>query len=281
MIIDGKEIARELRNQIASEIRQKNLAAGLAVVLVGDNPASQVYVRNKIKACEEVGITSIEHRLSADATEVEVLSLIDKLNHDKQVDGILVQLPLPRQIAESKVIEAIAPEKDVDGFHPSNVGRFHAGQPCFVPCTPRGSLILIKKIWPDLTGKKALVVGRSAIVGKPMAQLLLSENATVTIAHSRTANLAEECARADILVAAVGKPEMIKGAWIKPGAVVIDVGINRVALSDGKTKLVGDVEFAEAEKRAFAITPVPGGVGPMTIACLLQNTFEAALRRKG
>jgi methylenetetrahydrofolate dehydrogenase (NADP+) / methenyltetrahydrofolate cyclohydrolase len=274
-LIDGKAHAAALRARVGSDVARLARAPGLAVVLVGDDPASAVYVRSKGKACREAGMVSIEHRLPADAPEAAVLGLVAALNGDPAIDGILVQLPLPPQIDTDKVIAAIDPDKDVDGFHPVNVGRLASGLPGFVPCTPLGCLMLIRDTLGDIAGLDAVVVGRSNIVGKPMAQLLLGDSATVTIAHSRTRDLPGLCRRADILVAAVGRPEMIRGDWVKPGAVIIDVGINRV---DGK--LVGDVAFDEAAQHARAITPVPGGVGPMTIACLLQNTLVSAQRRQ-
>ena len=257
---------------------------GLAVVLVGEDPASKVYVRNKQRQTEEVGMRSLEHRLPAETEEEDLLELVNALNANPEVDGILVQLPLPPQIAAEKVLDAIDPDKDVDGFHVVNVGRLATGGAGLVPCTPLGCSLLLEDRFGDLSGTKAVVVGRSNIVGKPMAQLLLAANATVTVAHSRTKDLAATCREADIVVAAVGRPEMVKGDWIKPGATVIDVGINRVPapdLGEGKTRLVGDVAYAEAAEVAGAITPVPGGVGPMTIACLLRNTVEAACRRRG
>ena len=279
-VIDGKAIAAEVRRSVAAEVEQlknKNgVTPGLAVVLVGDDPASQVYVRNKVRQTTEVGMRSFEHRLPASTSEAELLSLIDDLNRSKDVHGILVQLPLPPQIDTRKVIEAIDPAKDVDGFHPINVGRLSTGEPCLVPCTPAGCIILAKSVQPDLRGLEAVVIGRSNIVGKPVAQLLLREDCTVTIAHSRTRDLPSVVRRADLVVAAVGRPEMVRGDWIKPGAIVIDVGINRVEGADGKSRLVGDVAYDEAAQVAGAITPVPGGVGPMTIACLLKNTVEAA-----
>jgi methylenetetrahydrofolate dehydrogenase (NADP+)/methenyltetrahydrofolate cyclohydrolase len=246
--------------------------------LVGDNPASQVYVRNKGKAAEEIGMASWTHRLPVETSQVDLLALIAKLNADPAVHGILVQLPLPPSMDTQAVIAAIDPDKDVDGFHPVNAGRLSLGLPCFVPCTPQGCMILLRETIANLAGKKALVVGRSNIVGKPVAQLLLQADCTVTVAHSRTHDLPAECRTADILVAAIGKPYFVKGEWIKPGAVVIDVGINRIDDPDrpGKTRLVGDVDFEAAKKIAGAITPVPGGVGPMTIACLLQNTVMGA-----
>lgn len=283
-IIDGAAVATRLRHTIAARVSQ--LAAqhgrvpGLAVVLVGADPASQVYVRNKGKATTEVGMLSIEHRLEADTSEATLLELVAKLNADPAVDGILVQLPLPGQIHAERVLQAIDPDKDVDGFHPINAGRLMTGQAGLVPCTPSGCMLLLKEALPSLAGLHAVVVGRSNIVGKPIAQLLLQADCTVTIAHSRTRDLPGMCRSADILVAAVGKPEMIRGDWIKPGAVVIDVGINRIAAAEGKTRLVGDVATQEALPHALAITPVPGGVGPMTIACLLNNTLTAYERRQ-
>jgi methylenetetrahydrofolate dehydrogenase (NADP+)/methenyltetrahydrofolate cyclohydrolase len=257
---------------------------GLAVVLVGEDPASQVYVRSKARQTLEVGMRSIEHRLDAATTETDLLALVRRLNDDPQIDGILVQLPLPAHIDPARVIEAIDPAKDVDGFHPMNAGRLATGTGGLVPCTPLGSLMLLKTVRPDLAGLEAVVVGRSNIVGKPMAQLLIGESCTVTVAHSRTRDLPAVARRADILVAAVGRPQMIRADWVKPGAVVIDVGINRIPapeLGEGKTRLVGDVDTAAAAAVAGAITPVPGGVGPMTIACLLANTLTAACARRG
>lgn len=274
-LIDGKAHAQALRDRIGAAVARLSRAPGLAVVLVGEDPASAVYVRAKGKACREAGMASFEHRLPADTTQHALLAVVRKLNADPHVDGILVQLPLPPQIDANAVIAAIDPEKDVDGFHPINVGRLASGLPGFVPCTPLGCLMLLQDTLGDLSGLDAVVVGRSNIVGKPMAQLLLGANATVTVAHSRSRDLPALCRRADILVAAVGRPEMIRGDWVKPGATVIDVGINRV-----EGRLVGDVAFDEAASHAGAITPVPGGVGPMTIACLLQNTLTAAERRQ-
>jgi methylenetetrahydrofolate dehydrogenase (NADP+)/methenyltetrahydrofolate cyclohydrolase len=282
-VIDGAAVAKDLRQKIAAEITESGLKPGLAVVLVGENPASEVYVRNKGIAATEAGMQSWTHRLSADMPQEAVLELVGKLNKDKAVHGILVQLPLPKHIDPQAVIAAIDPAKDVDGLHPLNVGRLNLGLPSLVPCTPQGCLILLHEVLGNLTGRKALVIGRSGIVGKPVAQLLLQADCTVTIAHSRTRNLPEECRMADIVIAALGKPESIQGNWIKPGAVVIDVGINRIddPAKPGKTKLVGDVEFAAASHFASAITPVPGGVGPMTIACLLKNTLQAAKAQTG
>ena len=285
-IIDGKAFAAGLRARIADMVPAFRAAAGrapgLAVVLVGEDPASQVYVRSKHKATIEAGMESFEHRLPADATQEQLLATVDRLNRDDAVDGILVQLPLPGHIDENRVIAAIDPDKDVDGFHVINAGRLAVGQHGYVPCTPLGCIMLLRDRLGDLSGLDAVVVGRSNIVGKPMAQLLLAENCTVTIAHSRTRDLPAVVRRADIVVAAVGRAEMIRGDWIKAGATVIDVGINRIAASEpGKTRLVGDVAFAEAAEVAGAITPVPGGVGPMTIAVLLRNTLVAAHRRAG
>jgi methylenetetrahydrofolate dehydrogenase (NADP+)/methenyltetrahydrofolate cyclohydrolase len=259
-----------------------DLQPGLAVVLVGDDPASQVYVRNKARQTVATGMRSFEHLLPAATSQREILDLLQRLNGDAAVHGILVQLPLPSHLAEDEIIEAIDPAKDIDGFHPINVGRLSIGRPALVPCTPYGCTLLLREVVPDPTGRHAVIIGRSNIVGKPMAQLLLAMNCTVTIAHSRTRDLPNLARSADILVAAVGRPEMVRGGWIKPGACVIDVGINRVAAAEpGKTRLVGDVAFAEAVEVAGAITPVPGGVGPMTIACLLRNTVVAACRARG
>jgi methylenetetrahydrofolate dehydrogenase (NADP+)/methenyltetrahydrofolate cyclohydrolase len=279
-IIDGKALAADLRERVAGAVAalkaDHGLTPGLAVVLVGEDPASQVYTRNKRRQTENSGMTSFDHALPADTGQEALLDLIAQLNADDAVHGILVQLPLPDTIDARAVIEAIDPAKDVDGFHPVNVGRLATGQPALVPCTPLGCVMLAKQAVPDLTGAEAVIVGRSNIVGKPVAQLLLAENCTVTIAHSRTRDLAEVTRRADLLVAAVGRPEMVRGDWIRAGATVIDVGINRVEGDEGKSRLVGDVAFDEAVKVAGAITPVPGGVGPMTIACLLRNTLQAA-----
>jgi methylenetetrahydrofolate dehydrogenase (NADP+)/methenyltetrahydrofolate cyclohydrolase len=280
-IIDGVTVAKKLRQQLAQEVADKKLMPGLAVVLVGEDAASQVYVRNKSRAAEETGIQSWTYRLPAETKQPQLLALVDELNKDKKVHGILVQLPLPNHIDAQAVIAAIDPDKDVDGFHPVNAGRLSIGLPCFVPCTPQGCMILLREALPNLVGKRALVIGRSTIVGKPVAQLLLQADCTVTVAHSRTQDLGAECRTADIVIAAIGKPEFVRGAWIKEGAVVVDVGINRIVdpVNPEKTKLVGDVDFASASARAAAITPVPGGVGPMTIACLLKNTVWSAERR--
>lgn len=283
--IDGKAFAEGLRARVAefgaAFEAKAGRKAGLAVVLVGDDPASQIYVRNKGKQTVACGMASFEHLLPADTPEADLLALVGKLNADPAVDGILVQLPLPAHMDEQKVIAAINPDKDVDGFHVINSGRLAVGLPGFVPCTPLGCLMLLKDRLGDLSGLDAVVIGRSNIVGKPMAQLLLQENCTVTIAHSRTRDLPDVVRRADIVIAAVGRPQMVKGDWIKPGATVIDVGINRIPKGDGKTRLVGDVDYAEAAQVAGAITPVPGGVGPMTIAVLLRNTIVAAHRNAG
>jgi methylenetetrahydrofolate dehydrogenase (NADP+)/methenyltetrahydrofolate cyclohydrolase len=281
-IIDGKAFSANLRGEIARKVeiikQNHSLTPGLAVVLVGEDPASQVYVRSKGKQTQEAGMNSYEHKLDASIGQDDLLALIDQLNNDPDVHGILVQLPLPDHIDEEAVINSISVDKDVDGFHLSNVGRLSIGADGIVPCTPLGSLMMLKEHLGDLSGMKAIVVGRSNIVGKPMAALLLKESCTVTIAHSRTRDLPGECRQADIVVAAVGRPEMVKGDWIKPGATVIDVGINRIEKEDGSTRLVGDVEFGSAAEVAGAITPVPGGVGPMTIACLLHNTLQQACR---
>ncbi len=285
-ILDGKKLAEIVRAEVkigVDAFRAKHgRAPGLDVVLVGEDPASQVYTRNKEKASNEVGMRGRLHALPATATEDEVVALVTKLNADDAVDGILVQLPMPKHITEQRVLDLVSPAKDVDGFHPINAGLLASGRPGLVPCTPTGCMRLLALAEVPLKGARAVVVGRSNIVGKPVAQLLLAEHATVTIAHSRTRDLASVCREADVLVAAVGKAEMIRGDFIKPGAVVIDVGINRIPVvgaTDGKTRLVGDVAFDEAKERASAITPVPGGVGPMTIACLLENTLRAATRR--
>jgi methylenetetrahydrofolate dehydrogenase (NADP+)/methenyltetrahydrofolate cyclohydrolase len=285
-LIDGKAFAEGLRAKVAALAatfeRQAARKAGLAVVLVGEDPASEVYVRNKGRQTVACGMTSFEHRLPATTTRAELLALVEKLNRDRFVDGILVQLPLPAHLDEQEVIAAIAPDKDVDGFHIINAGRLAVGQPGFVPCTPLGCLMLLKDRLGDLSGLDAVVIGRSNIVGKPMAQLLLAESCTVTVAHSRTRDLPAVLRRADIVVAAVGRPEMVRGEWIRPGATVIDVGINRVPSAEpGKARLVGDVHFASASEVAGAITPVPGGVGPMTIAVLLRNALVAAYRNEG
>ena len=281
-IIDGKAFASTVRKKVAENVSNlksvHDITPGLAVVLVGSDPASQVYVRSKGKQTVEVGMNSFEHKLDADTSEDVLLDLIDSLNVDPAVHGILVQLPLPGHLDETSVIDRIAPEKDVDGFHIANVGLLGTGQKSMVPCTPLGCLLMLRDYHGSLTGKNAVIIGRSNIVGKPMAQLLLNDSCTVTIAHSRTIDLPDVVRRADIVVAAVGRPEMVPGDWIKPGATVIDVGINRINFEDGKTKLVGDVAYASCAAVAGAITPVPGGVGPMTIACLLANTLTACCR---
>jgi methylenetetrahydrofolate dehydrogenase (NADP+)/methenyltetrahydrofolate cyclohydrolase len=283
-VIDGKEFAASVRAQVAEQVSklkdEHNIIPGLAVVLVGEDAASQVYVRNKHASTIEVGMNSYEHRLSADTTESDLLKLINDLNNDPKVNGILCQLPLPKHLDEELVINSIIPEKDVDGFHISNVGMLSTGQKSMVPCTPLGCLMMLRDHHGSLSGLNAVVVGRSNIVGKPMANLLLRDSCTVTIAHSRTKNIEAVCRTADIVIAAVGRPEMITGDWIADGATVIDVGINRIPHPDkeGKFKLVGDVDFASASAKAGAITPVPGGVGPMTIACLLANTLTACCR---
>jgi len=279
IVLDGKKFAEEIRSKIKDLgkqfIEETGFTPGLAVVVVGDHPASKVYVRNKIKQTKEVGFNSIEHKLPTNVSEKDLLSIVDDLNHDKKVNGILVQLPLPEHINSDVILDKIDPSKDVDGFHATNVGKLWSGLNSLVPCTPLGCSLMIKKLYSDLSGKKAVIVGRSNIVGKPMAALLIKMNATVTIVHSRTKNIEEICKSADILVAAVGVPNMVKGTWIKKGCVVIDVGINRIE-KDGKNILVGDVDFNEAIKSSSMITPVPGGVGPMTIACLLLNTLNAS-----
>lgn len=279
-IINGKEFSENLRAELAQQVsklkEEKGITPALAVILVGENPASQVYVRNKVKQTEAVGMKSIHITMEDIVSEEELLNKIDELNNDKEVNGILVQLPLPKHIDENKVINSIIPIKDVDGFHPINVGKLWTGEETLVSCTPQGCLMLIKDKLGDLSGKNAVIVGRSNIVGKPMAALLLKESCTVTIAHSRTQNLPEACKKADILVAAVGRPKFINQDFVKEGATVIDVGINRIEV-DGKNKLVGDVDFEAVKDIAEYITPVPGGVGPMTIACLLKNTLQAAI----
>lgn len=283
-IIDGKAHAARLRADIAQEVIARSAAGArapaLVVVLVGEDPASHVYVRNKTAACREAGITSIEHRRDASLTEAELLALVEELNSDPAVDGILVQLPLPGHIDSARVISAISPDKDVDGFNPVNAGRLATGLDGFVPCTPLGCLRLLQSTLGDISGAEAIVIGRSNIVGRPMASLLIGASATVTVAHSRSRDLPELTRRADIVIAAVGRPEMVRGSWLKPGCTVIDVGINRVPKESGEgTRLVGDVAFSEAAEVAAYITPVPGGVGPMTIACLLENTLKAASRQ--
>jgi methylenetetrahydrofolate dehydrogenase (NADP+)/methenyltetrahydrofolate cyclohydrolase len=284
-IIDGRALAAGLRQHIAEAAarlrEEQQIIPGLAAVLVGDDPASQVYVRGKRRACADAGIASFEFPLPGDADLTAILDLVGRLNADNRVDGILVQLPLPKAIDPPRVIAAIDPAKDVDGFHPVNVGRLWSGDPGLVPCTPQGCLMLLHSVKTRLAGAEAIVIGRSQIVGRPVAALLLAADCTVTIVHSKTDDLPGICRRADILVAATGRPRLVKGDWIKPGATVIDVGINRVAEGNAGVRLVGDVDFAAARRIAGAITPVPGGVGPMTIACLLRNTLLAACRRRG
>jgi methylenetetrahydrofolate dehydrogenase (NADP+)/methenyltetrahydrofolate cyclohydrolase len=278
MVIDGAAIAAKVRGEVATRaaaLRARGIAPGLAVVLVGDDPASQVYVKSKTKAAMEAGVEPMDHRLPATTTEADLLALVDRLNRDDAVDGILVQMPLPKHLDSDRVIRAIDPAKDVDGLHPTSLGLLAQGHPGFVACTPRGCMRLLAEAGVAIEGARAVVIGRSVLVGKPIAYLLANANATVTMCHSRTRDLAGEVGRADIVIAAIGKPGLVKGAWIRPGAAVIDVGINRV---DGK--LVGDVEYAAAAERAGAITPVPKGVGPMTIACLLENTVDACTRRR-
>jgi len=279
-LIDGKAVAAKLRGEVAltaAALRERGITPTLAVVLVGDDPASAVYVRSKTKAAREAGVEPRDHKLPATTSQAELLALVDQLNRDRDVDGILVQMPLPPQIDSDAIIRAIDPAKDVDGLTATSLGYLAQGKPVFVPCTPKGCMRLLREVGVDPAGMRAVVLGRSLLVGKPISLLLQNANATVTMCHSRTRDLADEVRRADIVVAAIGKPEMVRGDWIRDGAVVLDVGINRK--SDGK--LVGDVEFAAAAARARAITPVPGGVGPMTIACLLENTVEAAKRRRG
>jgi methylenetetrahydrofolate dehydrogenase (NADP+)/methenyltetrahydrofolate cyclohydrolase len=284
-LIDGKALAAQLRAAVATRAAvlkaEHGIVPGLCTVLVGDDPASQIYVRSKAKASIEVGFASLEEKLPATASEAELLALIAQLNRDERVDGILVQLPLPPQIDRQRVIDAIDPAKDVDGFHVQNVGGLWSGGPALLPCTPYGCLLLLRDAMPSLAGAEAVIIGRSNLVGKPMAALLLRDDCTVTLAHSKSRDLPAITRRADVLVVAAGHAELVRGAWLKPGAVVIDVGINRVDVPGGKPRIVGDVAFAEAQGIASAITPVPGGVGPMTIACLLRNTLLAAGARRG
>jgi methylenetetrahydrofolate dehydrogenase (NADP+) / methenyltetrahydrofolate cyclohydrolase len=284
IVIDGQAVAARLRESVAAAVARLKAAhavtPGLAAVIVGDDPASQIYVRNKARACTAAGIASFEHRLPADAAEPAVMALIDQLNRDDRVDGILLQLPLPEGIDPQRALGAVDPEKDVDGFHPLNVGRLWSRQPCLVPCTPQGCLILLKTVHANLAGAEAVILGRSQIVGRPLAALLVATDCTVTLAHSKSRDIKAIARRADVLIAALGQPAMVKADWIKPGATVIDVGTNRVVGTDGAARLVGDVDFTAARQVAGAITPVPGGVGPMTIACLLQNTVIAACRRR-
>lgn len=278
-LIDGKQLSQQVVDEVAADVKEflaeHGVAPGLAVVLVGEDPASQVYVRNKVRRAGEVGLNSLEYRLPDDCSQAQLNSLIARLNDDTSVHGILVQLPLPDHLSEAEVIAAISPAKDVDGFHRLNVGALASGEACLVPCTPRGCMIMLRQVHDDLSGLHAVVIGRSNIVGKPMAALLLQANCTVTTVHSRSRDIAAICAQADIVVAAVGRPEFVQAHWIKPGATVIDVGINAVE-REGRRKLVGDVDFAAVAQVAGAITPVPGGVGPMTIACLMKNTLAAA-----
>jgi len=285
VLIDGKAIAAGLQARLAERVArlkaQHGVVPGLAVVLVGDDTASDIYVRNKLRASDKVGLRSIEHRLPASTSAADILKLLDRLNADDAVDGILVQLPLPPHVEPTPIVDAIHPDKDVDGFHIVNVGRLAAGRPGLVPCTPRACEILLRSVRADLAGAPAVIIGRSQLVGRPMAQLLLRADCTVTITHTKTHDLPGLCRTADILIAAAGRAELVRGDWIKPGAIVIDVGINRIADAGGKGRIVGDVAFAEALLRAGAITPVPGGVGPMTVACLLENGFDAACRRRG
>jgi methylenetetrahydrofolate dehydrogenase (NADP+)/methenyltetrahydrofolate cyclohydrolase len=284
-LIDGKAQAAQLRADVAAHAAtlkaERGIAPGLCTVLVGDDPASQIYVRSKAKASIDAGFASFEEKLPAHSSEVELLALIARLNRDDRVDGILVQLPLPPQIDRQRVIDAIDPLKDVDGFHVQNVGGLWSGGPALIPCTPYGCLLLLRETRTRLSGAEAVVIGRSNLVGKPMAALLLREDCTVTLAHTKSHHLPDITRRADVLVVAAGHAELVRGDWLKPGAVVIDVGINRIALPDGKARIIGDVAFAEAQGIAAAITPVPGGVGPMTIACLLRNTLLAACARRG
>ncbi|MFM7084178.1 MAG: bifunctional methylenetetrahydrofolate dehydrogenase/methenyltetrahydrofolate cyclohydrolase FolD [Hyphomicrobium sp.] len=284
-VIDGKAVAASVRADVAKDVSKlkasHKLTPGLAVVLVGEDPASKVYVKNKGEQTKEAGMNSWEYKLPAETSEAEILAVVDKLNKDPAVNGILVQLPLPKHVNAERVLNTIDPNKDVDGFHPVNVGRLWIGERTLVPCTPTGSVILAKTVQANLTGLHAVVIGRSNIVGKPVAALLLRENCTVTVAHSRTRDIQSVIKSADLLVAAVGIPEMVRGEWIKPGSIVIDVGINRVPSANGKTKLVGDCNYEECASVAGSITPVPGGVGPMTIACLLQNTVEATKMQHG
>lgn len=282
-LIDGKQQSQKVVDEVATGVaqftQQYGFTPGLTVVLVGDDPASQVYVRNKVKRAKEVGIHSVEHKLAANCTQEALNHLIDSLNADDSVHGILVQLPLPEHLDEEAVIQAIAPDKDVDGFHPLNVGALACGKATLTPCTPLGCMLMLQQYCPDLSGKQAVVIGRSNIVGKPMAALLLQANCTVTIVHSRTKNIETVCSQADIVIAAIGKPEFVNANWIKPGAIVIDVGINAIE-RDRKRKLVGDVDFVNVEPIAAAISPVPGGVGPMTIACLMKNTLTGAYKQQ-
>lgn len=285
IVIDGKATAMRLREEVAgagATLRARHgVTPGLAAIIVGDDPASRIYVRSKARACAEAGLASFEHHLPNDASEAQVMALLERLNADERVDGILVQLPLPARISPQRVLGAVDPQKDVDGFHPLNVGRLWSRQPTLVPCTPQGCMILLRTVHADLAGAEAVVLGRSHVVGQPLAALLVAADCTVTVAHSRSRDPEAICRRADIVIAALGRPAMVKGSWLKPGGTVIDVGTNRIVAPDGTTRLVGDVDFAEASPVSGAITPVPGGVGPMTIACLLRNTVIAACRRRG
>jgi methylenetetrahydrofolate dehydrogenase (NADP+)/methenyltetrahydrofolate cyclohydrolase len=284
-IIDGRAIAARLRDSVAVAVKESRarygITPGLAAIIVGDDPASHIYVRSKARACIATGLGSFEHHLPADAPEEAIIALIVQLNRDERVDGILVQLPLPDTVDPRRVLGAVDPAKDVDGFHPANVGRLWNREPSLVPCTPQGCMILLRTVHADLCGLEAVVLGRSQIVGRPLAALLVAADCTVTIVHSKSRDPQGICRRADILIAALGQPEMVKANWVKPGATVIDVGTNRVTGADGAARLVGDVDYAAARTIAGAITPVPGGAGPMTIACLLQNTVIAACRRRG
>lgn len=285
IIIDGQAVASRLRQRVAEAAAalrdSQGITPGLAAIIVGDDPASRVYVRNKARACAAAGLASFEQHLPADASEASVLELVQQLNADDRVDGILIQLPLPRPIDAARMLGAVDPVKDVDGFHPINIGRLWSGLPGLIPCTPQGCMILLRTVHSDMAGAEAVVIGRSQIVGRPLAALLLAADCTVTVVHSKTRDTPAICRRADIVIAAAGEPAMVKAAWIKPGATVIDVGTSRIARPDGTARLAGDVDFDEVRQVAGAITPVPGGVGPMTIACLLQNTLIAACRRHG
>jgi methylenetetrahydrofolate dehydrogenase (NADP+)/methenyltetrahydrofolate cyclohydrolase len=285
IVIDGQAVAARLRKAVAAataDLRARHgITPGLAAVIVGNDAASQIYVRNKARACLEAGLASFEHRLPNDAPEAEIVTLVQRLNRDEQVDGILVQLPLPAGVDQCRVLGALDPQKDVDGFHPLNVGRLWSRQPTLVPCTPQGCVLLLKTVHADLAGAEAVVLGRSHIVGRPLAGVLVAADCTVTIAHSKSRDIPAICRRADILIAASGQPALVRADWVKPGATVIDVGTNRVVAADGTARLVGDVDFVPVRQVAGAISPVPGGVGPMTIACLLRNTVIAACRRRG
>jgi len=285
IVIDGGAVAARLRQRIAdaaAKLRERHqVTPGLAAIIVGDDPASRIYVRNKARACAAVGIASFEHCLPEDTSEANVIRLVETLDADDRVDGVLVQLPLPGHVDPRKIVAAIDPAKDVDGFHPTNIGLLWSGQKSLVPCTPQGCVMLLRTVHADLAGAEAVILGRSQIVGRPLAALLVGADCTVTIVHSKSRDIAAICRRADILIAAMGRPMMVEGSWIKPGATVVDVGTNRIVSPDGRARLVGDVYFAQARRVAGAITPVPGGIGPMTIACLLRNTLIAACRRRG